>query len=73
MYSINVEPPDAHSPVIKRTMVADAAIQLIPVIIEICKTEYNYINPVAVYLGNGKYHIFDLDNPSVHATVTLKV
>ena len=72
MYSIKVEPPDDSKPVIKRKMVADAAIELIPVIVDICKAEYNYINPVAIYMGECKYHIFDLSNPSLHATVTLK-
>lgn len=72
MYSINVEPPEAHFPVIKREMVADAAIQLIPVIVEICKAEFKFINPVAMYMGNGKYQIFDLCNPVRQAVVTIK-
>jgi len=71
MYSINVVPPDEHSPVINRKMVADSAIQLLPVIVEICKVRYNYDNPVAVYMGNGAYHIFDLNNPEKHAVGTI--
>ena len=72
MYSIKVEPPDDSKPVVNRKMVADAAIQLLPVIVDICKAEYKFINPVAVYLGDGKYYIFDLCNPAIHATVTIK-
>ena len=70
MYSIKVESPDEHYPVIKRSLVADAAIQLIPIIVEISRAEFNFINPVAVYMGNGMYHIFDLCNPDRQAIVT---
>ena len=71
MYSIKVEPPDAHFPVIKRKMCANKSIELIPVIVAICETEFHWLNAVALYMGEGVYRIFDLDHPKQYAQVTL--
>ena len=71
MYSFKVEPQHTRQPAIRRSMVSDNAIELIPVIIEICRTEFSFVNPVALYMGDGKYRLFDLDNPIKCATVQL--
>lgn len=71
MYSLNVEPSEAHFPSIKRKMSADKAIELLPVVVEICRIELQFINPVALSIGGGVYRIFDLENPDVYADITI--
>jgi len=71
MYSIKVEPPDDTQPVIDRSMSSNAAIELIPVIVKICMAELDMKDPVALYMGNNVYHIFDIDNPLVYAKVSV--
>lgn len=71
MYSIKVESQDVHRPAIDRSMSSNAAIELIPVMVEICKAEFNMVNPVALYMGDNVYRIFDIDNPSIYAKVSI--
>lgn len=71
MYSIKVEPPNEHIPVIDRSMSSNSALDLIPVFVEICRTEFNMANPVALYMGHNVYRIFDIENPFVYAQVSL--
>ena len=71
MYSINVQPPDEHFPVIDRSMSSNTAIETIPIMVEICRAEFNMVNPVALSTGDNTYHIFDIDNPSVYAKVSI--
>lgn len=71
MYSIKVEPPDESKPVIDRSMSSNNAIETIPVVIEICKAEFSMVNPVALYMGDDVYRIFDIENPSVYAQVSI--
>ena len=71
MYSLNVEPSEPHFPRITRRMSTDKAIELLPVVVEICRVELNFINPVALSVGGGVYRIFDLENPEVYADITI--
>jgi hypothetical protein len=71
MYSINVESSDESKPVIDRSMSSNSPIELLPVIIEICRSEFSMINPVAMYMGDNVYRIFDVNNPSVYAQVSI--
>lgn len=71
MYSLVVEPQDEHKPVIDRSMSSNAALETIPIVIEICKAEFNMVNPVALYMGDDVYRIFDIDNPSIYAKVSI--
>ena len=72
MYSFKVEPSDVRKPVIERTMSSNKAIELIPVLIQIAKHEYKFVNPVAVYMGKGKFLIADLSNPNLYAIVDIE-
>ena len=71
MYSINVESQDAHRPVINRCMSANKAIEMLPIVIEICRAEFDIVNPVALYMGDGVYRVFDIENPSEYAEITI--
>lgn len=71
MYSIKVEPSDESKPVVDRCMSSNAAIETIPIVIEICRAEFNMNNPVALYMGDNVYRIFDIENPSVYAQVSI--
>ena len=71
MYSIKVETPNESKQVIDRSMSSNAAIELIPVMVSICKAEFNMVNPVALYMGDNVYRIFDINNPSVYAKVSI--
>lgn len=71
MYSFKVEPSDDSKPVIDRSMSSNTAIEMLPVITEICRAEFDMHNPVSLYMGNNEYRIFDLDNPSVYAKVSV--
>jgi len=71
MYSINLEPSDEQFPVIDRSMSSNTANQLIPVIVEICRTKYSMANPVALFIEDGVYRVFDLDNPSTYAKISI--
>jgi len=71
MYSFMIESQLTRQPDIKRRMVADNVWQLIPVIIAMCQTEFNFVNPVALYMGDGRYRLFDLENPTDHAIVKI--
>lgn len=71
MYSLNVVPPDESKPVIRRKMSANDPIELLPVVVGICKAEYGWANPVAIYTGGNIYHVFDMLDPAIYATVEL--
>lgn len=71
MYSIKVESPDGSKPVIDRSLSSNAAIETIPIVVEICKAEFNMANPVALYMGDDVYRIFDIDNPTIYAQVSI--
>lgn len=71
MYSIIVEPPNKCKPVIDRSMSSNNAIELLPVLQEICRSELAMKDPVSIYMGDNQYRIFDLDNPSFYALVTV--
>lgn len=71
MYSIKVEPPDGNNRRIHRTACSNNALELAPVIIQICKDEYHFVNPVLIYTGDGRYRVFDYGNPSIVADVTI--
>lgn len=71
MYSIKVEPPDEHFPVIDRCMSSNTAVETIPIVVEICRAELSMANPVAVYMGDNVYHIFDIENPLIYAKVSI--
>ena len=71
MYSFKVEPPDAHKPVIDRSMSSNNAIELKPVLIAICKAEFAMVNPVALYMGDNVYRIFDINDPHRYAKVSI--
>jgi len=71
MYSIKVEPPNAYLKVIDRSMSSNAAVETIPIIIEICRAEFNMVIPVALYMGDNVYRIFDIENPSVYVKVSI--
>lgn len=73
MYSIKVEPSDKRSPVIKRRMSSNSVRELVPVLIQIAKDRYEFINPVAIWMGEGRYKIIDLSNPNLHATVDINL
>jgi len=71
MYSFKVKTQDETQPVIDRSMSSNNAIELKPVLIEICKTEFNMVNPVALYMGDNVYRIFDINNPHRYAKVSI--
>lgn len=71
MYSIKVESPDESKPVIDRSMSSNNVMETIPIIVEICKAEFDMPNPVALYMGNNVYRIFDVKNPSVYVQVSI--
>ncbi|GAI71015.1 unnamed protein product [marine sediment metagenome] len=71
MYAIKVEPPDDVKPVIDRSMSSNTALEIIPVLVEICRLEFSMANPVALHMGNNIYRIFDINNPSVYAQVSI--
>ena len=71
MYSIKVEPSDDMERVIDRSMSSNSAIELIPVIVEICKAEFNMVEPVALDMGDNVYRVFDILNPSVYARISI--
>ncbi len=71
MYSMKVEPQDESKRVINRSMSSNKAIELIPTAIEICKAEYNMVNPTALYMGNNVWRIFDIDNSHGYAKVSI--
>lgn len=71
MYAIKVESQDEHFPVIDRSMSTNNVPELIPVMVEICRTEFNMANPVAVCMSKNVYHIFDIENPYVYAKVSV--
>jgi len=71
MYSIKVQPPNVSYPVIDRSMSSNSEIELIPVLVEICRSTFDMSNPVAVSMGSNVYHIFSLDNPLVYAKVSV--
>lgn len=69
MYSMKVKPSDENKVVIDRRMSSNNAVDLIPVAIEICKAEYNMVNPIALYMGCCVWRIFDPANPHRYAKV----
>lgn len=71
MYSLYVQPPDEGSPVIDRSISSNNVPELIPLLIEICKAEFNMNEPVAVCMSSNIYHIFDIMNPLVYAKVSV--
>ncbi|MBA7524141.1 hypothetical protein ES705_16278 [subsurface metagenome] len=71
MYSIKVEPSNRAKSVIERVMSSNDGLELLPVVIELCKSKYNMIFPVVLYMGNGIYRIFDIHNPAVYAEVSI--
>ena len=71
MYSIKVEPSDDMERVIDRSMSSNTALELIPVIVEICKAEFNMVEPVALDMGDNVYRVFDILNPSVYARISI--
>lgn len=71
MYSINFVSSDIDKPVIDRSMSSNSALELLPVITEICRSEFSMPNPVVLSMGHNVYRIFDLDNPSVYALVSI--
>ena len=71
MYAINVDSLDESKPVIDRSLSSNNVAEIIPVVIEICKAEYNMVNPVALYMGHNVYRIFDIDNPHGYAKVSI--
>ena len=71
MYSIKVQPPDESSPVIDRSLSSNNIIEILPVVIQICRAKFHMVNPKAFRMGNNVYHIFDLHRPSVYAKVSI--
>ena len=71
MYLMRVEPRDESKRLINRRMFSNKARELIPTAIEICKVEYNMVNPVALYIGHDVWRIFDIDNPYDYARVII--
>ena len=69
MYSINIEPQHTRQPPIRRKLSTNLPIELIPVIVEMCRSEYKMVIPVALYMGNNSYRIFDICKPSVYVNV----
>jgi len=71
MYSIKVESSDEAKSVIERVMSSNDGLEMLPVVIELCKSKYNMVFPVVLYMGNGTYRIFDIHNPSKYAEVSI--
>jgi len=71
MYSLIVQPPDENKPVIDRSLSSNKAIELLPLMVEICRAEFAMENPVAIYVGDNIYHVFDLNNPHVYAKISV--
>lgn len=71
MYSIKVEPPDENNPKIHRMVCSNNILELAPVIIQICKDEYHFVNPVLICTGDGRYRVFDYGNPNIVADITI--
>jgi len=71
MYSINLKPSDEAFPVIDRSMSSNTALEIVPVIVEICRAEFNMVNPIALLIEDDVYRVFDLDNPSIYAKVSI--
>jgi len=70
MYSINIEPEHTSQPSIKRKLCTNREIELIPTVVEMCRQQYKFVEPVAIYMGNHTYHIFDLLNPFDYVKVS---
>ena len=71
MYSFKVESQDEHKPVIERSMSSNSAIELKPVLVAICKAEFGMVDPIALYMGDNVYRIFDIDKPHKYAEVSI--
>jgi len=71
MYSINIQSSNDCKPVFNRSLSSNTAIETLPIIVEICRSEFNMANPVALFMGDNVYRIFDLNNPSVYAMVSV--
>jgi len=71
MYSIKVQPMGESEPVIDRSLSSNNAIETIPIVVEICRAEINMTNPVALYMGDNVYRIFDLDFPCSYVKVSI--
>ena len=70
MYSLNIEPEHTRQPAIKRKLSTNHEIEMIPTIIEMCRAEYNMVEPVAIYMGSHTYRVFDIFNPYDYVKVT---
>lgn len=69
MYSIKVELLDETHSVIERCMSSNNAVELLPVLLEICRAKYKMVNPVALYMGDNVYRIIDIGKPYYSAMV----
>lgn len=71
MYTYRLESMDESQRVIDRSMSSNSAIEMIPIIVDICKQEFTMKKPVALSMGEGVWRIFDLENPSIYAQVSI--
>jgi len=69
MYSLNIEPQHTSQPVIKRRLSTNHAIELLPVVVEMCRSQFNMIEPVAISMGGDVFRVFDIYNPDVYVNV----
>jgi len=71
MYAVTLESSDEKPIVINRSMVSNNAVEILPVVVQICRAEFQMVNPISLYMGHGVYRIFDIDNPHVYAKVSI--
>jgi len=71
MYAIKVESPDKHVPVMHRVMSSNNVPELLPVFVEVCRSKFNMVYPVALYMGHNVYRIFDIANPAAYVKVSI--
>ena len=71
MYSINLEPQNIPKPKMIRSLSCNNVIETIPAIVELCRSRYKMVEPVAVYMGEGVYHVFELLSPFKYVRVCI--
>ena len=71
MYTITVGTPGGDGPLIERQLSSDTEREIIPVLKEICVTEFDMITPIALYMGDHVYRIFELARPWCYSVATI--
>ncbi len=71
MYSIKIESPDGRIPPIERSMSSNNVVEILPVIVELCKAEFNMLDPTALNMGNNVWRVFDIAQAWFYAKVTI--